>query len=74
MSSGHGIDADVFRVRAEGELADCRHAVLACENDHIGARQRRRRCVGRKRMRIRKLTLHRARLNDGNLRLFRESS
>src|SRR5215475_11901749 len=57
---GARIDADVFRVRPEGEFADRRHAILADQHDDIGAGQSARRGVGRKRTRVRKLPFHRA--------------
>src|SRR5262249_49284041 len=57
---GTGIDADVFGVRPEGEFADLRHAILADQHDDVGAGERARRRVGRKRTRVGKLPLHRA--------------
>ena len=66
---GARVDADVFGVRPEGEFADLRHAILADQRDDVGAGERVRRGVGRKRTRIRKLPLHRAGFYDRNLGL-----
>ena len=49
---GARVDADVFGVRPEGEFADLRHAILADQRDDVGAGERVRRGVGRKRTRI----------------------
>ncbi len=67
------IDADVLCVGTERELADGRHAVLADQDDQVGAGERARRGVGRQRTGIRKLALHRAGLDDRDLRLLREA-
>ena len=72
MSSCDWIDADVARVGPEGELADRRHAVLADQDHEVGAGERRRRRVGRQRAGVRELALHRAGLDDRNLRLLGE--
>ncbi len=66
------IDADEAGVGSERELADRRHAVLTDEQHDVGAGQRGRRGVGRERMVVGKLALHRPRLDDRNLRAFGE--
>src|SRR5262245_3469037 len=57
---GARVDADVFGVRPEGEFVDLRHAILPDQHDDVGAGERARRRVGRKRTRVGKLPLHRA--------------
>ena len=65
---GRRIDADVFRVGTERELALRRHAVLPDQQHEIGAGQRARRRVGRQLVIGGELTLGRARFDDRNLR------
>ena len=62
-----------LRVGPERELADRRHAVLADQDHQVGAGQRAGRGVGRQRAGVRELALHRAGLDDRNLRLLGEA-